>query len=194
MKLSKVSHAFLALISAQIIVNVNAQPVDEAISRQQQNEEAKSALKNISDLAINPKARNVVKLAEKMHFSYQILGCHPTNEFSDFCQYQVVNRESASAKILILALGSDKSTGKTGGRVVWSAIPDKACLSQETAVSLFGQGNSRMSNIPDTMGGGNAPNVETKEYSYRSIPGGTPSSSAIISYRNNCIHQVFLDF
>lgn len=191
--MSLLSFAVSALIAAQIS-NVSAEPVDKVVSKQSQNEEAKSALKTIADLAITPETRDIAKLAEKMQFSYQLSECHPTDEFSDFCQYQIINRDPTSTKILILALGHDRLTGRTGGRLVWNAMPYETCLSQENAVSFFGQGDSRISNIPDSMAGVTSPIAETKEYVYRSIPGGTPSSSAIISYRNNCIHQIFLDF
>lgn len=148
----------------------------------------------IVEMAKSIETRDIDNLASKLHFSYRPLGCHPTNEFSDFCQYQVDSKDSGFGKILIFALGHDKISGKSGGRVIWTVPKDGKCLSKATVLPLLGPGQPKVGNIAEPFAGYTAPPVETEDYLYQSIPGGTATARAGISYRNGCVNQMFLDF
>lgn len=150
----------------------------------------------IADLAKKPRTRNIDQLARNLRFSYRIGDCNKTDQFQTFCEYQVIEQEPVLGKILILALGEDKTSGTSGGRIVWAAGKDNNCISKETASTFFGTGTYRSQSMPEPIPGQSIPSntTENSELIYRSIPNSESSAVAVVSFRNNCVNQIFLDF
>jgi hypothetical protein len=173
--------------------NLGAQPTVPKIADKEKITEM-ATLGTIVELAKSVKDRNIDNLAKDLHVSYRTLGCHSTNEFSDFCEYQIDSSDPAFGQILILVLGHDKASGKTGGRVIWAAPQGSNCLPQATVMSLLGPGQPKFGDMAEPIAGYVAPPLDTEDYLHKSIPGGIAPASASISYRNGCLNQIFLDF
>lgn len=162
----------------------------------EKNTAAAAKLSSIAELAKKPDTRTIEQLADKLHFTYHISSCTKTDQFEMFCQYQVIEQEPAVGHILILALGRGKQAIQSGGRLVWGMGKDSGCISKGTAAAVFGPGKDRYENISEPIPGQpiNTSKADTSELIYKSIPDSTPSASAVVSFRNNCVNQVFLDF